>query len=129
MLEGGIQMKKIVWIYSVNLKGMGLYGNSTTMPLRQAQKFQETIKTNLPSDVTVDFISYDTSSTEIPKADLIVYNDIDSRYLSDDLKNNGIVIPFKDMISNNTREIEKKFCWLLNRIICTLLPNSIFYAM
>ena len=103
MLEGGIQMKKIVWIYSVNLKGMGLYGNSTTMPLRQAQKFQETIKTNLPSDVTVDFISYDTSSTEIPKADLIVYNDIDSRYL-----NNGIVIPFKDMISNNTREIEKK---------------------
>jgi hypothetical protein len=87
---------------------MGLYGNSTTMPLRQAQKFQEeTIKTNLPSDVTVDFISYDTSSTEIPKADLIVYNDIDSRYLSDDLKNNGIVIPFKDMISNNTREIEK----------------------
>ncbi|EOI44669.1 hypothetical protein UK1_02956, partial [Enterococcus faecalis EnGen0301] len=26
-------MKKIVWIYSVNLKGMGLYGNSTTMPL------------------------------------------------------------------------------------------------
>ncbi|MCD5165022.1 hypothetical protein IV424_13025 [Enterococcus faecalis] len=108
MLEGGIQMKKIVWIYSVNLKGMGLYGNSTTMPLRQAQKFQETIKTNLPSDVTVDFISYDTSSTELPKADLIVYNDIDSRYLSDDLKNNGIVIPFKDMISNNTREIEKK---------------------
>ena len=59
MLEGGIQMKKIVWIYSVNLKGMGLYGNSTTMPLSQAQKFQETIKTNLPSDFTVDFISYD----------------------------------------------------------------------
>ncbi|HDT8135960.1 TPA: hypothetical protein RD686_003014, partial [Enterococcus faecalis] len=46
-------MKKIVWIYSVNLKDMGLYGNSTTMPLKQAQKFQETIKTNLPSDVTV----------------------------------------------------------------------------
>lgn len=44
MLEGGIQMKKIVWIYSVNLKGMGLYGNSTTMPLRQAQNFKKQLK-------------------------------------------------------------------------------------
>ena len=101
-------MKKIVWIYSVNLKSMGLYGNSTTVPLRQAQKFQKIIKTKLRSDVTIDFISYDISSTEIPKADLVVYNDIDSRYLSEEIKKNGMVIPFKNIISNNTHEIEKK---------------------
>ncbi|MCC9085772.1 hypothetical protein LOS25_16865 [Enterococcus faecium] len=94
-------MKKDSMDIFCKFKGYGSLWKFTTMPLRQAQKFQETIKTNLPSDVTVDFI-YDTVNTEIPKADLIVYNDIDSRYLSDDLKNNGIVIPFKDMISNNT---------------------------
>lgn len=95
-------MKKICWIFSINVRGMAPFGYSTTMNLRQAKSFQEKIKTLLPAEIETQFISYDISSNDIPAADLLVFNDMDSNYLSEEIKKQGIAVSFKDMVSGNT---------------------------
>ncbi len=98
-------MKKICWIFSINVRGMAPFGYSTTMNLRQAKSFQEKIKTLLPAEIETQFISYDISSNDIPAADLLVFNDMDSNYLSEEIKKQDIAVSFKDMVSGNTTVI------------------------
>ena len=107
-------MKKICWIFSINVRGMAPFGYSTTMNLRQAKSFQEKIKTLLPAEIETQFISYDISSNDIPAADLLVFNDMDSNYLSEEIKKQGIAVSFKDMVSGNTTVIRKTILNALN---------------
>ncbi|MUO34078.1 hypothetical protein [Enterococcus gallinarum] len=107
-------MKKICWIFSINVRGMAPFGYSTAMNLRQAKLFQEKIKSLLPAEIDTQFISYDISSNDIPAADLLVFNDMDSNYLSEEIKKQGIAVSFKDMVSGNTTVIKKTILNALN---------------
>ncbi len=102
-------MKKNLLDFSINVRGMAPFGYSTTMNLRQAKSFQEKIKTLLPAEIETQFISYDISSNDIPAADLLVFNDMDSNYLSEEIKNKALLFLFKDMVSGNTTVIKKQF--------------------
>ena len=86
LLKRSFSNEKICWIFSINVRGMAPFGYSTTMNLRQAKSFQEKIKTLLPAEIETQFISYDISSNDIPAADLLVFNDMDSNYLSEEIK-------------------------------------------
>ena len=104
-LKRSFSNEKICWIFSINVRGMAPFGYSTTMNLRQAKSFQEKIKTLLPAEIETQFISYDISSNDIPAADLLVFNDMDSNYLSEEIKTRHCCF-FKDMVFGNTTVIK-----------------------
>lgn len=100
-------MKKVKWIFSINSNGGGPpIGYGANMVGSKVKKFQEKIKAELNPAIDVEFISYDTSNNDILNADLIVFNNMDARYINDDIKQKGICIPSNDIYMGNTENIK-----------------------
>ena len=66
-------MKKICWIFSINVRGMAPFGYSTTMNLRQAKNHFKKKSRHLPAEIETQFISYDISSNDIPKLQIYLF--------------------------------------------------------
>lgn len=109
-------MKKVVMIYSINVNdGVApsgyanvvapySFGAATIYPNK---KFQEKLQAELSPEVEIQFISYDMNSNEIPAADLIVYHDVDAKYLSDEIKKIGLGVSFQDVTTRNFTKIKE----------------------
>jgi len=100
-------MKQIIWIYSTNSNGMAPFGYGPTLTPNQSINFQENMQACFPSDIACQFISFDTANEVIPTADLLVFNDIDSKYLSTELKENALMIPFQQIMTSDLASLEK----------------------
>lgn len=100
-------MQKVVWIYSINVnEGGAPFGYASNTVGRDAKKNQEKLKSALLPEIALDFISYDTDREEMPSADLIVFNDIDARYICDEIKEKGLSIPYQDIYVGNLAKAE-----------------------
>lgn len=98
-------MKKFVWLFTVNSSGMPPFGYGPNMTSKQIKTFQNSLKESLPPEIDLDFISYDID-TKIPESDLIIFNNLDARYLDEDIKKNGLVIPSNEIFSMNIEKIK-----------------------
>lgn len=100
-------MKTFTWIFSLNSDGIAPFGYGHTMPYTQAELFQNNLKKSLSSEIDLEFISYNINSKIIPDSDLIIYNDLDARFLDEEIKNNSLVVPFSDVFSMNIERIKE----------------------
>lgn len=101
-------MKKVVWIYSLNVYDTSVpigYGSPGVRDWR-GKTFQAEMKAALQPAVDLEFISYNAASNEIPEADLIVFSSLNARYLSDEIRNKGLAIPFQDLYMGNVQAIK-----------------------
>ncbi|WP_207942345.1 hypothetical protein DOK78_001030 [Enterococcus sp. DIV2402] len=99
-------MKKVLWIYSINVQDGGPpfgYGHNTSG--KGVKRFKEKLKEELPSDIDLQFISYDTTSNVLPSADLIIFNDLDSRYIPEKIKEKGLCIPYQNIYTGNVEDV------------------------
>lgn len=99
-------MKEFVWLFTVNSRGMTPFGYGPNMSNKQIKVFQNKLKLCLPPEINLNFMSYDID-TKIPKADLIIFNNLDARYLDEDIKRNGLVIPSNEIFSMNIEKIKE----------------------
>lgn len=74
-------MKNVVWFYTVNTDGIPIKSSGSGMLWIRSKKFQDKLKKELLPEWNLSIISYDISKNIIPKADLIIYNEMDSAYL------------------------------------------------
>ena len=102
-------MKKITWIQSVQLHDGGPpIGYSPNAMLSQTKKMQQQLKDALAEEFSIEFVSFDITTQEVPNSDIIIYNDLDARYLNEAIQSNGLLIPFKDIITSNFETIQQK---------------------
>ncbi|MGX6979452.1 hypothetical protein ACWN8V_09335 [Vagococcus elongatus] len=100
-------MKKVVWIFSINVDGGGApIGYGANMTGRGPEKFKEKLKSELLPEIELQFISYDTQSHDVPVADLIVFNDIDSKFIPDEIKKNGLSVSPQEVYQGNIEEMK-----------------------
>ena len=97
-------MKKIIWIYSVNTKGVNLKSSGGGMIWNRSKKLQEKLREKLKPQWDLNIISYDIT-TSIPQADLIIYNEMDRAYINDDIKKIGLSIPYTDLARSDVNSI------------------------
>ena len=111
-------MKKVVWIYSLNVY-------DTSIPLGygypgirawQGKSFQAEMKAALEPEIELEFISYNPDSNAIPEADLIVYNSLNARFLSDELRDKGLAIPFQDLYMGKFQAIQEYITTFLKSV-------------
>lgn len=100
-------MKKLIWIYSVNTKGVNLKSSGAGMIWRRSKKLQEQLRVKVESEWNLSIISYDIT-TDVPQADLIMYNEMDQVYINDKIKKNGLSIPYQDLATADVDSIFDK---------------------
>lgn len=100
-------MKKIVWIYSINVDGVAPFGYGANLTMIKPRKFQEKLANELLPEFDVHFISYNTLSHDIPLADIIVFNDKDAKYLPEAIKEIGCCLLFEDIYKKNFTKIKE----------------------
>ena len=81
-------MKKLVWIYSVNTKGVNLKSSGSGMIWNRSKRLQEQLRAKVEPEWDLSIISYDIT-INIPQADLIIYNEMDQAYMNDEIKKMG----------------------------------------
>ena len=102
-------MKKITWIQSVQLHDGGPpIGYSPNTMLSQTKKIQQQLKAALSEEFIIEFVSFDITTQAVPDADIVIYNDFDARYLNEAIQSNGLLIPFKDIITSNVEIIKQR---------------------
>ncbi|MCJ1977060.1 hypothetical protein [Pseudolactococcus paracarnosus] len=106
-------MKNIIWIFSINFDGQGPFGYNASLNVI-GNAFQEQLKAALLPDITINFITYDANSDVIPVSDLIVFNDVDARYLKDQITDTGLCIPNKAIYAKEIEEIKQS---ILTRLV------------
>lgn len=87
-------MKRLVWIYSVNSGGAILINSGSGMIWNRSRKVQDRLREMLSDEWAVSIISFDITKDAIPDADVIVYSQMDIAYLPEEIKRQGIEIPF-----------------------------------
>ena len=101
-------MKTITWIQSVQLHDGGPpIGYRPNAFSSQIKKLQSQIKAAFAPEFSISFVSFDISSQKRPDTDLIIYNELDARYLNEEIKAAGLLIPFQSMITLDTENIEQ----------------------
>ncbi len=102
-------MKKIVWIYSINVYDTSAPFGFGTPGVRggHGKKFQAEMKAALQPEIELEFISYNPASNEIPEADLILFNSLDAKRLNDEITDKGIAIPFQDLYMGKVQDIKE----------------------
>lgn len=93
-------MKKIIWIYSVSSQGIGPLGSGPRQTLRQSKLFQKSLKSILPQNIDLQFISQEIHDN-FPAADLLVIADVDLPYLNNQIGEPTIIIPIQYVVSND----------------------------
>lgn len=101
-------MKKLLWIYSVNTQGVYLNNSGLGMLWNRSKKFQDQLRARISPEWELLITSYDINNTDIPKADIIMYNEMDQAYIADEIKKRSIVISFQDLVTWDFDNIEKK---------------------
>ena len=100
-------MKKAIWIYSVNVYENGApFGYTSAAGGRKEKEFQQQLKEALLPEITLEFISYDAASDEVPAADLLLYNQLDGKYLPEEIKQRGLAIPSQDVYTGNLEHVK-----------------------
>lgn len=104
-------MKKVIWIFSVNADGvppLGYMGTKAGQYLfGNGIKFQKELKAELMPEFDLEFISYDLRDPKVPTADLIIYTDVDEKYLDEETKKKGFSIPYNLYFMNDTEKIRE----------------------
>ncbi len=100
-------MKKLVWIYSVNTRGGILKSSGVGMIWSRSKKLQEQLRIKVEPEWDLSIISYDIT-TDIPQADLIMYNEMDQAYMNDEIKKNELSIPYQDLATADVDSIFDK---------------------
>ncbi|HGF7795234.1 TPA: hypothetical protein QFS66_002316 [Enterococcus faecium] len=100
-------MKKLVWIYSVNTRGGILKNSGAGMIWSRSKKLQEQLRIKVEPEWDLSIISYDIT-TDIPQADLIMYNEMDQAYMNDEIKKNGLSILYQDLATADVDSIFDK---------------------
>lgn len=101
-------MKKLLWIYSVNTQGVYLNSSGLGMLWNRSKKFQDQLRARISPEWELLITSYDIDNNDIPKADIIMYNEMDQAYIADEIKKRSIVISFQDLVTWDFDNIEKK---------------------
>ncbi|MDT2758168.1 hypothetical protein [Enterococcus xiangfangensis] len=108
-------MKKAVWIFSINVDDGGApFGYAFNLAGWRIKKFQEEIKEELLPDIDLEFISYDVTTNQIPAADIVIFNDKDSRFIADTIRKNGLSIPYQDVYIKDTKKIKDTILTFFN---------------
>lgn len=110
------KMKEVVWLFSINLdEGGAPFGYAANTAGRDIKKNQEKLKEALKPAINLNFISYDSHANQKPVADLVVYNDIDARYIPDEVKKDGLLISYQDIYTGNIDKIAKSIVSFFDR--------------
>lgn len=100
-------MKKVIWIYSINVRdGVAPNGYGAILPVIFAKKFQEKLKSALLPEVALQFISYDMTNGDLPVADLIVFHDKDTKFISNEIVQSGLSILSGDLYRGEVDKIK-----------------------
>ncbi|MFS0942905.1 hypothetical protein IGK28_002131 [Enterococcus sp. DIV0182] len=104
-------MKKAKWIFSVNVDRvppLGYMGTKAGQYLfGNGMKFQKELKAELMPEVDLEFISYDIREPKVLDADLIIYTDVDEKYLDEETKKKGFSIPYNLYFTKDTEKIRE----------------------
>ncbi|WP_206856696.1 hypothetical protein [Candidatus Enterococcus mangumiae] len=104
-------MKKVKWIFSINADGVFPFGyagiKTGQFVLGHVRAFQQELTSLLGPEIELEFISYNTRNSEAPSADLIVYTDVDEKYLDEETKKKGLSIPYKLYYLNEIEKIKE----------------------
>ncbi|WP_271495405.1 hypothetical protein [Enterococcus sp. 5H] len=100
-------MKKVIWIYSVNARGGSIRTSGSGMLWKRSKKFQDKVKLELLPEWDVTFISYDITENTLPSADVIMYSQMDSIYINEAIKKVGLVVPYKDILTENIENLKR----------------------
>ncbi|MGX7125242.1 hypothetical protein [Enterococcus viikkiensis] len=101
-------MKKAVWIYSINLNDGGSpFGSFVSLRGLGAKKFQKELISALQPEIALEFISYDSVQHPPVSADIVIFNELDARYLPEALKKTGLTIPSQDIVLENIDKIKQ----------------------
>lgn len=92
-------MKKVIWIFSINVDGVYPFGyaNMNFGPRvgLNTKEFQADLCFKLHPKIDIDFISYNSANPEPIYADLILCTKQDIIYLTEDLKEKVVCLPFQ----------------------------------
>ncbi|MEO1771902.1 hypothetical protein [Candidatus Enterococcus ferrettii] len=102
-------MQKVVWIYSINVYDTSAPFGFGTPGVRawHGNKFQSEMKAALQPEIELEFISYNPASNDIPDADLVLFNSLDAKRLSDEITDKGLAIPFQYLYMGKVQEIKE----------------------
>ncbi|MGO2891335.1 hypothetical protein [Enterococcus devriesei] len=101
-------MKKAVWIYSINLNDGGSpFGSFASLNGFGAKKFQTELISALQPEIALQFISYDSAQHPPVTADIVIFNELDARYLPEALKETGLMIASQDIVTGNIDKIKQ----------------------
>jgi CRISPR/Cas system CMR subunit Cmr4 (Cas7 group RAMP superfamily) len=103
-------MKKVKWIFSINADGVYPLGytsifNGLWVP-GQISKFQKELKASLPPEIELEFLSYNTNQPETLRADLVLYNELDKKYLDEKTIKQALNIPYNLIYAPNIEAIK-----------------------
>lgn len=102
-------MKKICWILSINADGIPPFGyaGASIRPFPTfTSKIQKELQLVFAPEYQLEFISYNINSSEQPEADVVVYNDNDEVYMTDEIKKKGIALPYLLFYKGKAEEIK-----------------------
>lgn len=104
-------MKKVSWIFSVNINGMAPvdYAAVKLGPYMwtRSKKMQKQLSEMLEPGIEIDFISYNVKKPQLAEVDLLVYTDIDEKYLDEETKEKGLCLPYRYLYNGEIEEIIK----------------------
>ncbi|MDT2827080.1 hypothetical protein P7H59_01290 [Enterococcus viikkiensis] len=101
-------MKKAVWIYSINLNDGGSpFGSFVSLRGLGAKKFRKELISALQPEIALQFISYDSVQHPPVSVDIVIFNELDARYLPEALKKTGLTIPSQDIVLENIDKIKQ----------------------
>ncbi|EGO8122301.1 hypothetical protein FAD93_002781 [Enterococcus faecalis] len=100
-------MKSVVWIYTINTNGTVIRSSGYAMVWISSKRFQDKLKKELQPEWDLNIISYDIAQDDIPNADIIMYNEVDTSYLDEKIKNIGLPLSYIDLQTRKADSIKK----------------------
>lgn len=100
-------MKSVVWIYTINTNGTVIRSSGYAMVWISSKRFQDKLKKELQPEWDLTIISYDIAQDDIPNADIIMYNEVDTSYLDEKIKNIGLPLSYIDLQTRKADSIKK----------------------
>lgn len=100
-------MKSVVWIYTINTNGTVIISSGYAMVWISSKRFQDKLKKELQPEWDLTIISYDIAQDDIPNADIIMYNEVDTSYLDEKIKNIGLPLSYIDLQTRKADSIKK----------------------
>ncbi|EKB7628937.1 hypothetical protein OPL79_002605 [Enterococcus faecalis] len=100
-------MKSVVWIYTINTNRTVIISSGYAMVWISSKRFQDKLKKELQPEWDLTIISYDIAQDDIPNADIIMYNEVDTSYLDEKIKNIGLPLSYIDLQTRKADSIKK----------------------